>query len=855
MDADLLWTIIGSSAGVLGVLLVGWQIRLQLIEHRESGRVHRDGPQIPYHDSGGLPVAVPLGRLPAEIRGRSALLTELRRPLKARLCMFHKNASRELSGGTWVLAGMGGLGKSTVALAVAQSARAKGWRTWWVSATDGASLAGGMLEILSELEAPETVTKSIREGAPAAVERAWEYLNGPHRAGRKWLLIFDNADSPAVLAAPGTVTPADHTGWLRADPAGMVIVTTRNKDPRSWRTGVRLRELTSLDDTTAAEILSDLAPGIPDPGGVEARELSRRLGGLPLALRLAGAYLGSPFARRRTFADYRKALDSVELPLALDDIDDPSADARATIQRTWDLSLDALAADGAFLARPLLLLLACFALAIPIPACLLMPHIVPDLRIIADVVSGGDANTAVEPARTLRSNLLALSTVGLIDIAKDHCCADAPTITVHPVVADVNRSRLRTTAFPLLPVIAEATVRQLRAAIGELDEQRPDDWPTWQQLVPHIWSLLKWLAGDMNASAVAALLDASSSAASALSWSGNTAGAEDLAAEAVAAGGCLGNRHPASIMARRIHADAVEGRGRDSEAEELYRAVLADQEQVLGEDHPDTLATRHELAKVIGHNRYPEAELLFRKILADRERVLGSGHRSTLATRHELARAVGHMGRGREAELMYRQVLAARSRDCGHDHPSTLVARHGVAWALGKQGRFSEAEQSHRTILSDQQRILGADHPDVLSTRQYLAWAIANQGRSHEAERLYREVIADHQRILGEAHPSTLFARRNMVTIIVRQGKYAEAEQLYRRIINDENRIIGNNHPMTLETIHNLACTIGSQGRYREAEQLYCQVLAERQRVLGEQHPATLTTARMLELMIASQGT
>jgi hypothetical protein len=126
----------------------------------------------------------------------------------------------------------------------------------------------------------------------------------------------------------------------------MVVVTTRIRDPRVWGTRVTLRELKPLDDEAGAEVLRDLAPGVADPGGQEAHDLSRRLGGLPLALHLAGAYLGSPFARWSTFAGYREALDGVELPAALTDIEEQGADIHATVQRTWDLSLDALAAEG-----------------------------------------------------------------------------------------------------------------------------------------------------------------------------------------------------------------------------------------------------------------------------------------------------------------------------------------------------------------------------------------------------------------------------------------------------------------------------------------------------------------------------
>ena len=67
----------------------------------------------------------------------------------------------------------------------------------------------------------------------------------------------------------------------------MVIVTTRIKDPRVWGPRVNLRELWPLDDATAAKVLTDLAPDVPDLDHSESMDLGHRLGGLPLALHLA----------------------------------------------------------------------------------------------------------------------------------------------------------------------------------------------------------------------------------------------------------------------------------------------------------------------------------------------------------------------------------------------------------------------------------------------------------------------------------------------------------------------------------------------------------------------------------------
>ena len=169
-------------AAVPAAVIGAWQLRLQMIEHR--ARRHSDEREnqlgaVP----GALSVAPPVGRLPLRIRGRDVLMAQLSRSL----------ARRKPPGGTWVLAGLGGLGKSTVALAIADRALKRGWRVWWVTATDTASLTGGMLEVLAQLGAPESLTRLVQENAPTAPDRAWEFLSGTSSVGRRWLLVFDDA--------------------------------------------------------------------------------------------------------------------------------------------------------------------------------------------------------------------------------------------------------------------------------------------------------------------------------------------------------------------------------------------------------------------------------------------------------------------------------------------------------------------------------------------------------------------------------------------------------------------------------------------------------------------------------------
>ncbi|HEU5392095.1 MAG TPA: FxSxx-COOH system tetratricopeptide repeat protein [Streptosporangiaceae bacterium] len=788
-----------------------------------------------------LPVAPPLGKLPPEVRGREALTAELRRALRP----YPWRASR-----AFVIAGMGGLGKSTIALATARMARERGYRIWWVRAADTAQLTSGMLEVLRELGAPEAVTGPVREGAQTAPERAWEFLNSDRGAGRRWLLVFEGADNPAVLAGADAGTPADGTGWLRADPAGMVIVTTRIRDPRVWGTKVTLRELRPLDDEAGAEVLRDRAPEIADPGGREARELSRRLGGLPLALHLAGTYLGSPFARWSTFAGYRQALDGVELPAALTDIEEQGADIHATVQRTWDLSLDTLAAQGAPQARPLLLVLSCFAPATPIPAWLLQ------LPPLGDLLTRrtGQADDHNE-RRGLTDGLRGLSRTGLVDISASSGPAGLNAVMVHPVVADANRIRLAASPAAERVAVQETAVALLEAATAGLDPVRPADWPAWRRLRAHMNAVIDLLADTLDPAVLARLLTVSAVGTEALLGAGRLAAAGKLAQASVAASVFLPGEDPAALTARGYLARTLVRRGRSGEAEQIYRDLLADRIRIQGERHLDTLATRHDLAAALGvQGRFGAAEELYRGLLGDDDRLRGPGHRETLAARASLARIIGLLGRYAEAEELSRHVLDDQLRVLGPDHPDCLASRQNLARLAGKAGRYAEAERLYRAVLADRRRVLGDDHPDTLATRHRLARIIGQRGRYGEAEELCHQVLADRRRLLDEDHPDNLSTRHRLARVLGLQGRYADAEPMFRQVLAARRRTLGDDHLATLATQHRLGWLVGRQGRYGEAIDLVSQVLGGRRDLLGDDHPDTLAARETLAWLTALRG-
>jgi tetratricopeptide (TPR) repeat protein len=738
------WAAVGSAAAIITAAVAIWQLRLE----RRRDRAHEQARHNDASDKAvsGLPVAPPVGLLPRKLCGREALLAELRKQMSPR------------KGCIWVLAGIGGVGKSTVALAAAKAAIDKGWRVWWINASDGATLTGCIMEMLHQLHAPASVTKAVSEGSASAAERTWQFLNND-RAVKRALLIFDSADDPAVLAASDAADPAAGTGWLRpAQGRIMVLVTTRHKDRDTWGRATTFREMQPLSDEDAAEMLTDLGPRVADTTGRGALELGHRLGGLPLALNLAGKYLQSPFAEVGSFAAFRAALDGS--PPAATDYHDPGDEVRSPLQQTWDLSLEALAERGRPQSRRLLYLLCCYSPATPIPLSLFHPE--PLKSLLCPDGTGTAPGPLNDLPRLLSDGWQALADVGLIDVlARDPGSEGTTALSVHLLVADVNRALLLSTARPELDEISKAAISLLGIAAKGLDLRKPADWPAYRELAPHVTALLGWLAHQLDRVDLVILLGAGDNTARALLRSGNIALADSLVRSEVAAAATLGDEHPAYLAARCSQAAMMRWQGSYADAERLFDQVLAVQRRVLGNAHPDTLRTLHNLAWGMAYQqRFEEAELIHRQVLADRRRELSDDDPDTLDTRLKLTQVIAGQGRYDEAEKLYRELIVDQRRVLGSNHPDTLDARHALAEVIAAQGKHADAERLHRQVLADRREVLGSDHPETLESAYALAEVIAAQHRHKEAERLHRQVLADRERVLGGDHPDTLQSRR-----------------------------------------------------------------------------------------------
>ncbi|WP_344915074.1 tetratricopeptide repeat protein [Streptosporangium oxazolinicum] len=317
----------------------------------------------------------------------------------------------------------------------------------------------------------------------------------------------------------------------------------------------------------------------------------------------------------------------------------------------------------------------------------------------------------------------------------------------------------------------------------------------------------------------------------------------------------LGEDHPETLASRNNLAYTYKLAGQLDKAVLLYEQTLTGFRRVLGEDHPSTLTSRSNLAGAYeSAGQLDKAVPLYEQTLTDRRRVLGEDHPDTLTSRNNLAYTYMSAGQLDKAVPLYEQTLTDFRRVLGEDHPSTLGSRNNLAGAYESAGQLDKAVPLFEQTLTDFRRVLGEDHPDTLTSRNNLAGAYMSAGQLDKAVPLFEQTLTDFRRVLGEDHPDTLTSRNNLAGAYKSAGQLDKAVPLFEQTLTDRRRVLGEDHPDTLTSHSNLAYTYKSAGQLDKAVPLYEQTLTDRRRVLGEDHPDTLTSRNNLASAYKSAG-
>ncbi|KAI6747682.1 hypothetical protein HG531_008224 [Fusarium graminearum] len=655
--------------------------------------------------------------------------------------------------GVW---GMGGAGKSQLALSYVQRYRTEYNATFWIQADHTASVDRDFLAIYRLLV---DTTQPLSDPKPEDVKR--EVLGWFARASEKYLVIFDGADSLHQ-------TDEDFVDLSQYCPGSSnthIIITSRSSIAKSRSTfeGVSVEE---LEEAQSVELFLACAEIQPEREDVltETKLIVHELGCLALAVSMAGRYHHS-------------------------------------VMTVWETSYDAVSKQLPEAGR--LMTLLCFIHYDDIFLELFGLDRDPGSTAVAPWMSALGCQTRVD-VHQLEKCFWVLEKYSLCQRKKMKT-----SYSIHRLVHAWGYDRLKSDKDEVERLWYAAS--QLLDDYIKTSSDRQDGPVTKLRVVPHLtdnihsfknisrindWNKVDWLEAVERFGFFFAKVGR---------WNDAAISRREVLKKRQR---ILGDEHPATITAMSNLAATLSDQGKLDEAASMQKEVLEKRQRILGDEHPDTISAMSNLATTLyDQGKLDEVALMMKEVLKKMQRILGDEHPDTISAMSNLAATLSDQGKLDEAALIKKEVLEKRQRILGDEHPDMISAMNNLANTLSDQGKLDEAALMMKEVLEKRQRILGDEHPDTITAMSKL----------DEAASMKKEVLKKRQRILGDEHPDTISAMNNLATTLYNQGKLDEVALMMKEVLEKMQRILGSEHPDTISAMNNLATMLGDQGKLDEA--------------------------------------
>ncbi|KAF8603736.1 FabD/lysophospholipase-like protein [Ceratobasidium sp. AG-I] len=588
----------------------------------------------------------------------------------------------------FVLAGLGGAGKTQLALNFAHLHQDEFWETYLIDATSRDTISAGLVPIAVAAKEGETPEDAL---AWLASQR------------KRWLLVFDNADDPNL----------NLNDYFPQSAHGDIIITTRNQQVINHATGPESYcRVGGMRPEDALQLLLKCSGAEDNEETISiAKRLLEELGYFALALVQSGAYMRTT---QCGLAEYYKIFQSARAEMLRNRGSVHSDSYQLSLFATWEISYRQLSNRATQLlhvmsffhregvAEAFFEVASTEALSYEVNIPLNESQVATQTVIFSFLASLRTPSDEWNPL-ALKDLTRELRAFSLLDYDAHSC-----SYSMHPLVQEWSR----TTAADAT-VVRECTAWVLALCVNIWGDSSKD-LAFRRRLSPHLLVL-----DSDHAQMVPDLANYLCLVYFEAGYAKEGAAVMTIALQA--SRDMLGNEHPTTLTCMNNLALAFRRQGRLEEAEALQTEGIELKKRVRGHEHPETLASMHNLAVTYrDQERWQEAEALFLEVIEVQKRVIGAEHRNTLLSMGTLALTYWSQGLLSKAEVLYVEMLETRQRVLGREHPDTLVAMHNLATTYEKQGRLREAESLMTETVALNRQVRGESHVETQNSVQYL---------------------------------------------------------------------------------------------------------------------------------------
>ncbi|KAL2213016.1 hypothetical protein CC79DRAFT_1391001 [Sarocladium strictum] len=255
----------------------------------------------------------------------------------------------------FVLHGMGGIGKTQLAIHFAHDHKDNFSSVFWLQAQTEDTLQQSLVKCAKRIPKDQISAKS-RRGSPInhdeqqiIVDEVLEWFS--QEDNNNWLIIFDNVDLDHRSAGDRQRGAFNVMDYIPSS-YGSVLITTRLETLAQVGGGRSNEEVTTVNYETSKKIFEEwYGQSLVDDDHIRGLLGPRRLAGLPLALAQSAVYMRQN--KGMSLAEYLRRFDSMWAHVMGDPGDRPLYDYHGAVGVTWALAMEQVrekSAEAAMLA-------------------------------------------------------------------------------------------------------------------------------------------------------------------------------------------------------------------------------------------------------------------------------------------------------------------------------------------------------------------------------------------------------------------------------------------------------------------------------------------------------------------------